>query len=203
MWWLMLVISIPGRLGQEDCNDLKDYIRNPSSKHQSKAYIQIGVVLHNPSPSTWEVEQENQEFKANLFEVSLGYVRSSIRKQTRKKLLEIRLYTGRQMLVLWNCIFPLCFLFVFTNTLIFSCDFCLNLDFISFFNSCVKEGERLTLQRTYPLSFWAGWVHILKADIRVVHIVFTPADLPALVPGPFRIQVNKTCLLIRKHQLQT
>lgn len=44
---------------------------------------------------------------------------------------------------------------------------------------------------------------ILKVDIRVVHIVFTPADRPALVPGQFRMQVNKIHLLIRKPQLQT
>lgn len=67
----MLVISTPGRLRQEDCNEFKDYIRDPSSKHQSKAYIQIGVVLHNPSPSTWEVEQENQEFKANFSNIGV------------------------------------------------------------------------------------------------------------------------------------
>ena len=60
--WLMLVIPETGRLRQEDCNEFKArlvYIMNPGSKHQSKAYIQIGMVIHSHNLSTLEVEQEN------------------------------------------------------------------------------------------------------------------------------------------------
>lgn len=63
------VIPETGSLRQEDCNEFNarlGYIMNPSSKHQSKTYIQIGMVIHNYSLSTWEVEQENLEFKASL-----------------------------------------------------------------------------------------------------------------------------------------
>lgn len=67
--WLMLVIPAPGRLRQEDCSEFKallGYIIDPSSKHQSKMYIQMGKVMHTSSPSIWEVEQESQEFKVSL-----------------------------------------------------------------------------------------------------------------------------------------